>query len=101
MVIGIIFQLASEVIEVRIDKEVVLFRTQGASFVTIDSLRLSYAGVCREHPDLELAKDWRQQAISRFKEKIKTMTTEEQRADYIIQDLAYSQSYIVKLQTKH
>jgi len=87
MVIGIIFQLASEMIDVRIDNETVWFRTQGSSFVTIDSIRLDKQGVIKEHPDLKDNENWREEAIKRFKEKIKTMTTEEQRANYIIEDL--------------
>ena len=87
--IGVIFQLASETIEVRIDNTNVYFRTTNTNgaWATIDNMKLNYVGVCREHPDLELAKDWREQAIKRFKEKIKTMNTEKERTEYIIQDL--------------
>jgi hypothetical protein len=88
--IGLIFQFASEIIEVRIDTTNIYFRTQGTNgaFATIDNLQLSYAGVCKEHPDLKSEKDWREQAIKRFKDKIKTMRTDEDTAEYIIQDLS-------------
>lgn len=87
--IGVIFQFGTEYVEVRVDNQV-LFRTiqTGGMFSTIDGLKLDYNGVCREHPDLELAKDWREQAIKRFKDKIKQMETEKQIVNYIISDLS-------------
>jgi hypothetical protein len=89
MGIGIIFQLASEHFEVRIDNGNVMFRTSSTNgaFGTIDNLQLNYAGVIKEHPDLKDKEDWRQEAINRFKDKIKTMN-EIQAARYIIQDLS-------------
>ena len=87
--IGLIFQFASELIEVRIDKVNIYFRTANTSgaFATIDNLKLNKAGVIKEHPDLKEAADWREQAIKRFKDKIKTMENEEKTATYIIDDL--------------
>ena len=87
--IGVIFQFASESIEVRIDNKNVLFRTTNTNgaWATIDNIKLNYVGVCREHPDLELAKDWREQAIKRFKDKINKMETENEIKEYIIKDL--------------
>ena len=89
MGIGIIFQLASETFEVRIDNGNVMFRTSGTNgaFGTIDNLQLNYTGVLKEHPDLKDSKEWRVEAIKRFKDKIKTMT-EIQAARYIISDLS-------------
>jgi GTP1/Obg family GTP-binding protein len=88
MGIGIIFQLASEVFEVRVDKGNVMFRTSSTNgaFGTIDNLQLNFAGVIKEHPDLKDSKEWRKEAIIRFKDKIKQMN-EIQAARYIIQDL--------------
>jgi len=54
---------------------------------TIDGLRLDYNGVIREFPDLELNKNWRQDAIARFKKKIQGFENEQQIADYLIEDL--------------
>jgi GTP1/Obg family GTP-binding protein len=88
--IGIVFQFASEVVEVRIDKTNIYFRntnTNGA-FATIDNMKLSYNGVIKEHPDLKDNKEWSKEAISRFKEKIKQMKTEKDTANYIISDLS-------------
>jgi len=87
--IGLIFQFASELIEVRIDKSTIYFRTaySGGAFATIDNIKLSYSGVIKEHPDLKDNKDWQKETIKRFKDKIKTMETEERTAAYIIEDL--------------
>jgi len=88
-VIGIIFDFGGEPVEVRIDGNNCYFRTLqfGGAFATIEGLKLDYNGVCREHPDLELAKDWREQAITRFKDKLKTFKTEMEKINYIKEDL--------------
>ena len=88
--IGVIFQFASESIEVRIDGSNILFRTTNTdgAFATIDNLKLDYAGVCKEHPDLKDKDNWKEEAIKRFKEKIKNMKTETEKKDYIIEDLS-------------
>lgn len=87
--IGVIFDFGGEIVEVRIDGFNCLFRTKqfGAQFATIEGLKLDYKGVCREHPDLELRDDWKEQAILRFKSKLKEFKTERERMDYIINDL--------------
>ena len=89
MVIGVIFQFASETIEIQVDNTNVLFRTQGTNgaWASIDNIKLDYVGVCREHPDLELRDDWKDETIKRFKDKIKQMKTEDERVGYIIKDL--------------
>jgi GTP1/Obg family GTP-binding protein len=88
--IEILFKFASEVIYVRVDKTNVYFMTNntGRAYATIDNLQLNYAGVCKEHPDLVDAKDWREQVINRFKEKIKNMKTEDESVQYLIEDLS-------------
>lgn len=87
--IGIIFQFGGEPVEVRVEGTNVLFRTGqfGGAFAPIDGLKLDYNGVCREFPDLELKSDWREEAIKRFKDKMKGMNTEEDRINYIKDDL--------------
>ena len=83
--IGIIFQFGNKNIEVVVDGEKCLFRAgEFGGLVPIDNLKLSYQGVCREFPDLEVRKDWREEAINRFKEKIKLMKTEDETSNYII-----------------
>ncbi len=86
--IGIIFQFGAETIEVRIQENSILFRTSPLSgFVNIDRIKLNKNGVIREFPDLKDNEDWQKIGRERFKEKIKKMETEREKADYIINDL--------------
>jgi len=86
--IGIVFEFATEHIEVRINGTEVLFRTgQFMGFTTIDGLRLNRAGVIKEFPDLKDNSEWRKEAVKRFKENMEQMITEKDRAEYIIEDL--------------
>jgi hypothetical protein len=89
MTIGVIFQLASQIVEVRIENTNCLFRTGqfGGAFAPIDSLQLDYNGIVREFPDLETKDNWKEIAISRFKDKIKELKTEEERMNYVVEDL--------------
>lgn len=87
--IGVIFDFGGEGVEVRVRGTQVTFRTNqyGGQFAPIEGLRLDKTGVLREFRDLEGRDDWREEAIKRFKEKIKNMQTEDERIDYIMQDL--------------
>lgn len=87
--IGILFEFVGDIIEVRVDCTNVLFRKKdfGGAFATIDNLKLSKTGVVKEFPDLKENKNWKEIAIERFKEKIKGLNTEEERKEYIINDL--------------
>ena len=89
MGIGTIFEFGSEVIEVRIVGNDCLFRTKdyGGALHPIDNLTLNKVGVIKEFPDLKDKADWREEAIKRFKAKLKTMKSEKQRMDYVIEDL--------------
>lgn len=87
--IGVIFDFAGEIIEVRIDNTNCLFRTKqyGGAFSTIDGLKLDKKGVVKEFPDLKDKETWKKEAIERFKERIKNMKNEDERMDYVIKDL--------------
>ena len=86
--IELIFELGSEIILIVIKGKEVLFgnTTFGAQLADISGLRLNYAGVVREFPDLELNENWQQIAITRFKEKINNHKTEEETSDYLIEE---------------
>lgn len=88
--IQVIFGFAGEKVLIKVDNHNVIFGStqNGAQMATIEGIRLDYAGVCREHPDLETHDDWRGEAIKRFKKKIKSLKTEEEIADYLIEDLS-------------
>lgn len=87
--IEIIFQFGGEIILVKIEGNNVYFgnTTYGARMATIDGIKLSHAGVIKEFPDLEDDENWREEAIKRFKEKIKSCKKEQEIADYVITDL--------------
>lgn len=88
--IGVIFQFATEFIEVRVVGNNVLFRTiqTGSMFATIDNIKLDKSGVIKEFPDLKDSDNWREEAIKRFKQKILSYNSENQRINYIIEDLS-------------
>lgn len=87
--IDLIFEFGGEVILIKIDNNIVLFGNTGFgnAMADISGLRLSYEGVIKEHPDLKERDDWKEEAIKRFKEKIKSFSSEREKANYIIGDL--------------
>ena len=95
--IELIFEFGNEVVLVLIDGHTVSFGSTsfGAHLADISGLKLSHAGVCKEFPDLELANDWEEQAVQRFKEKIGEMKSENEICDYIITELE-KQGYTAK-----
>lgn len=86
--IGAIFMLGSEYVLVKVEGNNVYFSSSnyGAQQAPIDGLRLSRAGAIKEFPDLEGDPNWQGKAIMRFKEKIKSFRTEDDKIDYIIED---------------
>lgn len=91
MTIGTIFQFGNDIVEVRIVGVNCWFKTSqyNAAFVPIDSLRLSDVGILKEFPSLRnVEKSKRKEiAIQKFKDKIKELRTEDERMEYIINDL--------------
>ena len=87
--IDVIFTFGTDLVLVKVKGHDVSFgsSSQGAQLATIDGLKLNYSGVIEEFPDLEGKEDWRQQAIEKFKEKIKSFDSEEKIVEYIIEDL--------------
>lgn len=87
--IEIIFTLGTEVIIVVVNGNDIKFgnTTFGARLANIEGLKLDHHGVCRAFPDLKKSENWKEEAIRRFKEKIKSFKTENEKADYIIEDL--------------
>ncbi len=99
--IDLIFERGSEIILIRIRGNNVTFSNSsfGAVYATIDNMQLDYNGVIKEHPDLKDRKDWKKEAIKRFKEKIKSFETEEEISDYVIKELK-SVGYVPKWKQK-
>jgi len=100
--IDYIFHFGNEVVLVKVDGANVTFgnTTYGAMMAPIDGLKLDKQGVIKEFPELAYAEDWREQAIKRFKWKIKDMTSEKEIGNYIIEDLKrYGyQPYLMQVQ---
>lgn len=88
MVIKGNFQIGGDQIEVIVDSDNIMFRdTSLGTITTIDGLRLSKAGVIKEHPDLKDDTDWKIKAIERLKKHVKTFTTEMEKMEYIKDEL--------------
>lgn len=87
--IEVIFYFGTEIAMVRIrgNRVTLCSSTQGNVEATIDGLKLSKPGVIKEFPDLKDKEDWKEQAIIRFKQKIKDFKNEEAVAEYLIEDL--------------
>lgn len=99
--IDLIFHFASEVILVRVKGHSVTFGSTmfGAKMADISGLKLDWTGTIREFPDLKDDLEWREKAIERFKEHIKTINEEDKIADYIIYELK-NKGYIPRLLQK-
>lgn len=53
----------------------------------IEGIKLSRSGVIKEHPDLEDNEDWRKIAIERLKDYMKKLDSEEEKLDYVKEEL--------------
>jgi len=80
------FRLGGELIDVVVDRTNVLFSI-GNSITPISGLKLNKAGVIREHPDLKDDEGWRLKAIKRFNIHIKKYKLEEEKLEYIKDEL--------------
>ena len=86
--IGVVMQLANEMVQVIVDGKSVYFKNEiGNQVATIEGLKLSKVGVIKEFPDLEHDEEWKPKAIEMFKERIRECKTEEEAIKYIIKDL--------------
>jgi N-acetyl-anhydromuramyl-L-alanine amidase AmpD len=98
--IDIIFYYGTEIIFVRIDGTTINFSTSSnMTSSTIDGLRLNKEGVVKEFPDLKDNDNWKEEAVKRFKDKIKSLKNEDERCNYIIEDLK-KHGYQAKIKQK-
>jgi len=82
------FKLAGELISIKVEGNNLGFFDVGTGLMTtIEGLRLSKAGVLKEHPDLKDNPDWRKIAIDRLKEHMKTYNSEMEKMKYIKEEL--------------
>ncbi|MFW6129617.1 MAG: hypothetical protein ACOC56_00445 [Atribacterota bacterium] len=81
-------RFGGEVFEIIIRGNELLFYSSNTGMTTtIDGLRLSKAGVLKEHPDLKDDSDWRKKAIDRLKEHIKSLKSEKEKIKYATEEL--------------
>ena len=87
--IDLILQYGGDIVIVKVNGNSILFgnTSEGAQLSSISGLQLSKKGVEKEFPDLKGNPLWREEAIHRFKQKIKSLKSEQKKADYIISDL--------------
>lgn len=85
-----IYLFGAEIILIRINEHKIEFgnTSYGARLASIDGLQLSKPGVEKEFPDLIDRADWREEAIRRFKDNIKSLKGEKAILKYITDDLA-------------
>lgn len=92
-----IFTFGPDVILVQVRGNSVMFgnTSYGAKLTDISGLEINKAGVIKEFPDLADKDDWKEQAIERFKDKIKSLPSENAKMKYIRGDLE-KHGYILK-----
>jgi hypothetical protein len=99
--IEIILYYGNEVILVRIEGTKIEFgnSSYGNKLASIDGIHLDRSGTIKEFPDLKDREDWKKEAITRFKNYINKLKSEDERADYIIKELR-TKGYIPKYKQK-
>jgi len=86
--ISAVMQLGSDQIVIEVMGENLFFADVGSQLAApIEGLQLNKQGVIKEFPDLIDNSDWRLIAISRLKEHLKNMRTEDDRINYAIFEL--------------
>lgn len=95
--IQLLFAFGSEYIFLKIEGNNVYFSntTYGHKITTIDGLKLSKKGVEKQFPDLKDSLIWREEAIKRFKRKIKSFSSEKKIMKYLVKDLK-KHGYVLK-----
>jgi len=99
--IDLLFEFMNEKVIVIVEgNEVRIGQTNfGAVTTTIDGLKLNHEGVIKEHPDLKAEPNWRELAIERFKQHVRSLKSEDAIVSYLIEDLR-KYGYIPKLKKK-
>lgn len=83
-----VFHFGGDEMHVIVENNNIMFMdSETQAMTTIEGLKLSKAGVIKEHPDLENDDEWKQKAIDRFKEYAKKFNTEDDKLNYIKYEL--------------
>jgi len=96
----LMFQLANEIVVVKIENQTALFsnsQTNFQQFVPIDNLQLSVEGILKEFPELKdlSAEEIKKEGIKRFKEHLGKLKTDEKIKEYMINEMK-SQGFVLK-----
>ena len=99
--IDLLFFRGTEISFVRVNGHSVGFadNLSGNMFASLKGMKLDYYGCVKEFPDLKDNKNWKEEVIKRFDKKIKSMDSEEEIADYIVEELTKF-GYILKKKQK-
>ena len=99
--IDIILFYGTEIVLVRIQGSNINFSTSSSQgkYSDISGLRIDKRAAIKKWPDLEDKEDWKDEAVKRFKEHIKSMPNEEEIYSYVINELR-SVGYIPKYRLK-
>ena len=82
------FRIGGDLVSIKIEGHNLLFFDVGSGLIsTIEGIRLSKAGVLKEHPDLKNEIEWKKIAIKRLKEHIKKFNNEMDRIIYVKNEL--------------
>lgn len=83
-----VFHFGGDEIHVIVEGNNIMFMDSNTqAMTTIEGLKLSKAGVIKEHPDLEGDDEWKKKAIERFKDYAKKFNTEDDKLNYIKYEL--------------
>lgn len=92
MTIQAVFQRGSERMIIRVIGNNVLFiDPQNNMVAPIEGLSLKREGVIKEYPDLKDDPEWKQKAIQRFVDKVKSLDNENKAINWIIEEMKQMQ----------
>jgi len=101
--IKLTLRLGGDLSEIIVRGNELLFSDTSSGVVTtLEGLRLSKAGVLKEHPDLKDDRDWKLKAIKRLKAHVKKMKTEMEKIEYVKDEFTkFGYSPIMKQRAGH
>ncbi len=82
------FKLGGDIMEVIIKGNELLFSDVSSGLITtVQGLKFSKSGVLKQFPDLKNEKEWKFIAIERLKKHMKALKTEEDKMEYVKEEL--------------
>lgn len=82
------FRIGGDIIEIIVGGNNIIINDVGSrTITTIDGIRIDKTGSFKEFPDLKGNQNWRKETIKRLKEHINKMKTENEKMEYIKEEL--------------